>query len=646
DYADDPATRARFLDEARAMARLSHPNVVQIHEAGESDGRLFIALELVDGTTLRAWLGETPRRWDEIVAAFRDAGEGLAAAHAAGIVHRDFKPDNVLRTRAGVVKVADFGLAGLLATAAESSSVMGTPRYMSPEQHRGEPADAKSDQFSFCVALFEALYRVPPFEGDSRISIMVAVEQGRRRIVKDAWVPVRVARVIDRGLAHDPAARWPDMASVLVALDRATKPRGRLLAIAALGVVALAAAQPPPDPCVAAGSEAAAVEPAAWAEAWSAARREGCIAHRDGALSAELFDRRQLCLDAALARVTATQTLAGPTPELEACTDPIRLSAGAPTPTEGAARTAWIAIREELARAEALRSRGRRDEATQVLAAIAARSDVDPDARAEATMLHAGLARDAADFEGAVRLYLDAATQADALRNDDLRARAVIDAAWVLGVDLYRPDEARRVAGQAEGALRRVSARPALFAKLHEALGMTAMTAGDLDEAARRFDEALARVEDDPRMSAVLHGSIATIALQRGDAETAVVAFRRALAVLEAGADPDDAVVGHALNNLGVALGLAGQHDEALTIHRRSLQLRERVYGPDAIETANALNGVGLALVELGRPSEAIALLERSMAIRDRLGGTPADRAEATAALARARELINHHAEK
>ncbi|HWB77690.1 MAG TPA: serine/threonine-protein kinase, partial [Nannocystaceae bacterium] len=159
--ADQDTTRARFLREARAMARLSHPNVVQIFEADEADGRLFIALEFVVGSSLRTYLAEqrSALHWRELVAIFRAAGEGLAAAHAAGIVHRDFKPDNVLRTASGTIKVADFGLAGIaserepgrasngaaidVTSVTSTGAVLGTLGYMAPEQHRGEPCDAR-----------------------------------------------------------------------------------------------------------------------------------------------------------------------------------------------------------------------------------------------------------------------------------------------------------------------------------------------------------------------------------------------------------------------------------------------------------------------------------------------------------------------
>src|SRR6185503_16244889 len=168
----DSVGRARLMREAQAMARLRHPNVVTVHEAGTHDGRLYVAMEPVPGGTLRRWMDEHPRATaDEVLAVFTRAGRGLAAAHAAGLVHRDFKPENVLIDRDGRVLVTDFGLAGVFCerpAATEPSSplhveltvtgdVMGTPRYMSPEQHRGEATDARTDQFAYCASLYEAL---------------------------------------------------------------------------------------------------------------------------------------------------------------------------------------------------------------------------------------------------------------------------------------------------------------------------------------------------------------------------------------------------------------------------------------------------------------------------------------------------------
>src|SRR5262245_58459439 len=169
----DPREETRLLREAQAMARLTHPNVIAIYQVGTYRSTIYFAMELIEGRTLRAWQADAPRGWREIVAVHAQAGRGLAEAHRHGIVHRDFKPDNVLVEDAGRVLVTDFGVAalsGLPPLPAEpkegeerdvrltdTGMVVGTPAYMAPEQHRREATDARADQFSFCVALYEAL---------------------------------------------------------------------------------------------------------------------------------------------------------------------------------------------------------------------------------------------------------------------------------------------------------------------------------------------------------------------------------------------------------------------------------------------------------------------------------------------------------
>jgi len=234
----DERPRARLMREARALARLSHPNVVQVYEAGEADGRAFVAMELVQGRSLREWLQRRPSPgWRECVGAYLQAGEGLAAAHAAGLVHRDFKPDNAVIDGKGRVRVLDFGLvrqseglrygeqaralAGLdpsprSASLTRTGVVLGTLAYMPLEQMQGERADARSDQFSFCVALYEALYGVRPFEGRSVYALMLAFRRGKlppppRR----TRVPEALRKLLLRGLAIDPRQRWPSMGALL-----------------------------------------------------------------------------------------------------------------------------------------------------------------------------------------------------------------------------------------------------------------------------------------------------------------------------------------------------------------------------------------------------------------------------------------------
>ena len=237
-------TGDRLLAEARAMARLSHPNVVAVHEVGVADQRVFVVMELVAGTTLRGWTaGE--RDWRDVVHTFHQAGSGLAAAHAAGITHRDFKPENVIVGEDGRVRVGDFGLAG---GAGDGPRVDGgTPLYMAPEQHAGKSVTPAADQFAFCAALYEALYRQRPFAG-SKVEELAAAK-GLGDLVEPparAAAPGWLWPVVRRGMAPDPTRRWPSMQRLLAELERSPRHRAvRLLVIAlvtaVLGVALLGA---------------------------------------------------------------------------------------------------------------------------------------------------------------------------------------------------------------------------------------------------------------------------------------------------------------------------------------------------------------------------------------------------------------------
>ena len=223
---------ARLVREAQALARLSHPNVTQVYEVGEAHGRIFVAMEYVEGPTLSTWLA-TPRTAADILAVFLQAGEGLAAAHASGLVHRDFKPGNVIVGDDGRARVLDFGLAragdsmtdgavpGATPVAVGSSltmtgALLGTPAYMSPEQHAALPIDARSDQFGFCAALFEALYDQRPYPGDTLPELAQSLLLGKLRPPRPrADVPAEVHAAVVRGLAPEPERRWPDMRELL-----------------------------------------------------------------------------------------------------------------------------------------------------------------------------------------------------------------------------------------------------------------------------------------------------------------------------------------------------------------------------------------------------------------------------------------------
>jgi formylglycine-generating enzyme required for sulfatase activity len=262
--AGESRRQARFVREAKAIAKLAHPNVVGIFDVGVDNGRVFLAMEYLQSGTLREWMAARKRPWREIVKMFIEVGRGLAAAHAEGLVHRDFKPDNVLLDRAGTPKVADFGLARLSGPALEPDSddgssqqdappegapvspapltrtgtLAGTPAYMAPEQFRGRQTDGRTDQFAFCVALHEALYGRRPFEEDTVFDLAESVM--REKLLpapKNANVPGWLRRSLLRGLRADPAQRYPKLDDLLSELQ--ADPVARMRKIVVISVVAV-----------------------------------------------------------------------------------------------------------------------------------------------------------------------------------------------------------------------------------------------------------------------------------------------------------------------------------------------------------------------------------------------------------------------
>jgi hypothetical protein len=300
----------RLVREAQALAKLAHPNVVAVHEVGETAGGVFLAMQFVEGTTLGEHLARERPRWDEVVRLYVEAGRGLAAAHAAGLIHRDVKPSNVLIDRAGRVAVTDFGVAraadevgpeaamvpaarsvhatgpsALSTDVTQAGAVIGTPAYMAPEQHAGRRATAASDQFGFCVALWQGLFGAHPYvpvgHGDVTSPFEYMAFIGEGALVPPptgAKVPRRIVRALVRGLARDPSARWPTMEALLSALEPRAPYRGAVIALSAVAALGVGAAvwlavRPAPAPADRCGATVASRA----ATAWSPARRQAIV---------------------------------------------------------------------------------------------------------------------------------------------------------------------------------------------------------------------------------------------------------------------------------------------------------------------------------------------------------------------------------
>ncbi len=694
----------RLVREARAAARLDHPNVVTIHEVGTWEGRVFLAMEFIDGATLKAWLGARPRTPDEILGVFVQAGRGLAAAHAAGVVHRDFKPENVLVGRDDVVRVVDFGLArasarddalASLETSSPPSSsstalarahanvdtrtgaIMGTPAYMAPEQHRGEPADAAADQFGFCVALWEAWYGARPFAGQSLGALALAVTEGRiTPPPADTAEPARLRRILERGLATAPHDRHASMDALLDALADDPGRRRRRVAFGGAAGVALvgaglligrAAPSTSVDPCgggvarmdavwndtrrdaVARAFEATERPYAAAALAqvqerldaratgWIAGHRDACEATTvRGEQSDALLDLRMACLDRRLAELDSLATLLveadaqsvarvlrsldGLAP-IDACADATALRAPVQLPEDPTLRAEIVAVQDEITRGGQLRDLGRFADAIAAGTRSVARAEALGHAPtlADALALLGSAHALAGELATARPILEEAVWTAIAGRN--ALAHASASGALVTLTGHAQEDVAagERWGRHARAVLRAMDDPPARLALLEGNLGNVAMTRGDRPAALAHFRESERLYEsaygpDDANTGRML-ANVAVVLRQQGHLDLAEHAYARALDVLERSLGPGHPDVGPVLSNSGSLAFARGRLDDALTKYRAALAVGEAALEPMHPQLGHAHNNIGETLLELGDPAEAELHVRQAIAI-------------------------------
>ncbi len=653
----------RLLREAQALARLSHPNVVAVHDVDTHDGRVFVAMEFVAGQTL-AELDWQALGWAEVVAIYRAAGRGLEAAHLAGLVHRDFKPANVMRRDDGRVVVMDFGLAraqGADETSSHGESLpaipeeltasssfdahltqtgllLGTPAYMAPEQFAGAAADARSDQFAFCVSLYEALHGERPFRGESVAALVFSVtHQQIQPTPKSSHIPGSVRAALLRGLAASPTDRWPDMGALLSALSvdpnrRRTMASATVGGIALLGIVAAGAyalggeTRDDPAASVCTGAEQQ------LGDAWNDARRQTMHAHLSdlevdyaattakrvsegldayasdwiamytdaceatrvrGEQSGSILDLRMACLDrrrqelatlVEILEVADTQTLArsiqavGGLSPIASCGDLDALTSVAPPPASGEVRTRVDEVRREIAKARALWLAAKYDEAQSTLEAAKARL---PE---EYPLVAAELGR----IEGEVLLRKATYDEAETVLHD----------AYLLALR-YRD----------------LSAAGGIATTLSFLVGYIQ---GDYDRALDYADLAIALAEAtaDDMLRAKALG-------QKGIVFHAQEKLPRAIELYEAGIEalPDgrtsyDLDLAGRLYNLALARRDLGHQEEALAELQRAEALYTEVLGEGHPDTIDARDAIGTSLYNLGRLDEAQAVLEAALAAR------------------------------
>jgi tetratricopeptide (TPR) repeat protein/predicted Ser/Thr protein kinase len=699
DARGNEAARARLHREAQAMARLAHPNVITVHEVGIHEGQLFVAMEFVAGKTLGAWMRErgSPRPWPEVLEVFIAAGRGLAAAHEAGLVHRDFKPENVMVGDDGRVRVMDFGLARVDASelvrtgevVAESSSssrltqtgvVMGTPAYMSLEQFDGAELDARSDQFSFCVALYEALHGERPFAGESVRQLVRALEHGEVRTAPAGTsVPTWLRSVIVKGLAKDRAQRWPSMRALLEALADDPAPRRRRWAAAAMVVAMLGgatwavAAQLRADARVCQIGEEhlagiwdaerrAEIErailgtelsyaPGTWerveqgldeyTQQWLAAREQACEATHNGEQSQELLDLRMACLDERLRHVRATVDVLAEAdetvtkkaaeavanlPRLERCADVDALRASIPPPEDPQVARRVEVLDEQLARAEALEKAGKYAEGLVLADAVVAEATtlgyepVLTRAWLRQGILQELMGEDEAAEATLERAYASAVGQQMPVEAASASGRLV----YVVGAKLGRYQEGRRWAKDAEPLARAADTHDTRTV-YRNSLGAIAWAEGNLEEARGYVEQGLAIKEsalgpEHPDVAASLN-NLGLVLNSQGNYEEARDYHSRALAIFEKALGPEHPDTARSVNNLGYVAESLGNHEEARDYFERGLAISKEALGPEHPYLATCLNNVGRVANSLGNYEEARGYLERSLAIREKTVG-------------------------
>jgi len=704
--------RLRLLREAQTIAKLSHPNVVVVHDVGTIDESVFIAMEYVDGFTVTGWLLAGRRTMAEILAVYRAAGRGLEAAHREGLIHRDFKPENVMIGRGGQVRVMDFGLArqvldgpesqdaverglaslsgrgddaasggpslapevgidldatmqlstgesggGARAARSVSSSptafdarltqtgaILGTPAYMSPEQFQGRTTDARTDQFSFCVALYEALYGRRPFEGNTVAALTRQVLAGKvADAPRESKVPARLRRALLRGLSVDPGARWPSMTALLDALSHDTGRVWRRVATAgavAIGAVLVAAtisswraAHAPPPICGAGADKLADIWEAGsseterkaavrrafqrtgkpfaseafstvrgaldrYAGAWKTMYEEACQAtHVRGDQSAEVMDLRMSCLDERRGRLQAlvgvlaeangavVENAAGAVnalPNLERCAD-VALLRTVTMPPEGADAQARLAeLRRDLARVEAMGNAGRCDPG------LAAGRELVAEARklgygplvARAYNALASSSAGCLEAGETIVLYKEALRAAVSSRDDEAAVTAALGAA--------------RLLASSSG-------------------GGAAHEARDWLELGRAI---LRLPRGDQRLLELRALAVEGLVLRReGDAGRAIEVLTDALALARRTLGQDNLEVATALADVGEAMQAAGQLEQSVTFIDQARRLAARLLGEGHSQVALYIAGRSRVLSTLGMHVEALEDAQHAMAI-------------------------------
>ena len=650
-----PHASERVLKEAKAMARLSHPNVVTVYDAGIVENHVYLVMEYVDGESLAKWL-KTPRPVGEVLERFVAAGRGLEAAHAAGLVHCDFKPANVLCGSGGRVRVTDFGLARL--DNESDGHAAGTPAYMAPEQFQAGSADARSDQYSFCVALYEAIAGKRPDQGKP-----------------DRPIPTRLRRAIDRGLSKRPEDRFPSMAELLTAIGPSPS-RRRATTLVALSLLSLAVvaglhfrrARAPL--CQGAGDRLAGIwDDAAkarirdrlvathvsyasdtwervqrildgYAAQWRAAYTEACEAtHVRGEQSEALLDLRMECLRDRVREMKGVSDLlasadatvvehaidsAAHLDPIESCADASSLRRRMRPPKDATIRTRVEQIREQLSATQA------RSEAGDYAGALKLVQPTIAQARAteylpvlaEALLASGQVQAQLGDLRSAETSLLEAAQTAQANQDDDVAARAWIALISFVGTKRDKVDPGLSWNQYAEAAIERLGRPKNLEAERALALAKLYRARGSAHDALEQFQRAneLYQSTHNVGQAEALWGMASMYEVEGAHAQ-AVEAEMQGLALADKKLGETHPSLVAPIGHLGVLLTTEGHYQEALGQYERALAIGEKTLGSNNPANATIHSEMGQLLGRLGRADEGFTHLHTALAITQRAFG-------------------------
>ena len=651
--------RARLLREAQALARLSHPNVVAVHDVGVHGGEVWIAMEFVKGETLTRWRARHQGGWREVLDVMIRAGQGLAAAHAVGLVHRDVKPDNVMVGDDGRVRMMDFGLARrgastepgavdatdasgqpramLAVEVTQAGTMIGTPAYMAPEQLMGRKVGAPADVFGFCVMLWEGLHGARPFGGQTIAELRTNIVAGRRQApVRPSGAPRWLLRVLARGLAFDPERRWQNMGELLAELDRGQARQRRWRGLTAVGgLVALiggglgihaASRRSTIAACEAEGAailadwndatraelerafQATGKANAAttlertlpwlerWASAWQATATDACVEHRLApGPDDELHARAIDCLDEARGTFTA---LLRSFADADASTVVRATTAAAGLMAPARCREpAWLRSRPPLAAERAAAVKDLRARFARVGSLRAAGKF------GEALTLAREALREAREVAWPA-LEAEAEYRAGALESDQ-GDYAGAEASLVRALALARDAHAPRLALDATIQLVWVVGDRGARVAEGEVWAQSAQT------------QLTFQLDDDRLAQAQLDNNLGLVHHFAGDADEAVRLHARALATWSATLGPEHPQVALSLNNLANSRASQGAHDEAIELYARALAIREAALGPAHPYVAASLSNLAIQYLKLRRMDDALRLQQRALAIRE-----------------------------